>query len=82
MPLAEMKLVWPDAQYLSDYVRALQRGWSPDKRDSVDIHAEKGGLVVVRKRAFNGSIEQQHFIELASQYLKTAQTVRQLNGAS
>jgi hypothetical protein len=62
-------------------------GWENVKevqetRDSVDIHAEKGGLVVVRKRAFNGSTEQQHFIELASQYLKTAQTVRQLNGAS
>ena len=26
----EMELVWPEAQYLSGYVYALQRGWSPD----------------------------------------------------
>jgi len=25
-----MNLVWPDAEYLSGYVDALQRGWSPD----------------------------------------------------
>lgn len=25
-----MELVWPDAQYLSGYVDALQQGWSPD----------------------------------------------------
>lgn len=49
--------------------------------DSVDIYAANGGLVVVRKRAFNGPAEQQHFIELATQYLKTAQTAPQLNRA-
>jgi predicted acetyltransferase len=26
----EMKLVWPSREYLPSYVRALQRGWSPD----------------------------------------------------
>jgi predicted acetyltransferase len=25
-----MRLVWPDREYLSGYVDALQRGWSPD----------------------------------------------------
>jgi hypothetical protein len=30
MSLEEMKLVWPAAHYLPDYVRALQKGWSPD----------------------------------------------------
>jgi predicted acetyltransferase len=25
-----MNLVWPDAQYLPDYVHALHQGWSPD----------------------------------------------------
>ena len=45
-----------------------------ETQDSVDIYAEKGGLVVVRKRAFNGSAEAEHFIELANQYLKTIQT--------
>lgn len=25
-----MKLVWPAAEYLAAYVRALERGWSPD----------------------------------------------------
>lgn len=53
-----------------------------ETKDSVDIHADRGGLVVVRKRAFKGSAEQKHFIELATQYLKTTQTAPQLNRAS
>jgi hypothetical protein len=40
-----------------------------ETEDSVDIRAEKGGLVVVRKRAFSGSAEQQQFIALATKYL-------------
>jgi hypothetical protein len=53
-----------------------------ETRDSVDIYAEKGGLVVVRKRAFNGSAEQeQHFIELATQYVNKAHAGTQLNRA-
>src|ERR1043166_3091979 len=27
-----MKLVWPAAEHLAGYTRALQRGWSPDNR--------------------------------------------------
>jgi predicted acetyltransferase len=27
-----MKLVWPAAEYLSGYIKALERGWSPDNR--------------------------------------------------
>lgn len=27
-----MELVWPAAQYLSGYIEALERGWSPDNR--------------------------------------------------
>lgn len=53
-----------------------------ESKDSVDIYAEKGGFVAVRKRAFNGPAEQQDFIELATKYLKTAQTEPQLNRAS
>jgi hypothetical protein len=53
-----------------------------ETEDSVDIYAAKGGLVVVRKRAFNGLAEQKHFIDLASRYLKTTQTTSQLNGAA
>jgi hypothetical protein len=53
-----------------------------ETKDSVDIYAEKGGLVVVRKRAFKGSAEQKDFIELATQYLKTTQTAPQLDRAS
>ena len=53
-----------------------------ETKDSVDIYGEKGGLVVVRKRAFNGSAEQQHFIELATQYLKAAKQEPHLNRAS
>jgi hypothetical protein len=30
MSIATMKLVWPDAQYLPGYVRALRQNWSPD----------------------------------------------------
>ncbi|HEX3281424.1 MAG TPA: GNAT family N-acetyltransferase [Pyrinomonadaceae bacterium] len=30
MSLKEMELVWPAADYLPGYVRALEQGWSPD----------------------------------------------------
>ncbi len=30
MSIQPMELVWPAAQYLSGYVHALRRGWSPD----------------------------------------------------
>jgi len=30
MPLEVMQLVWPTANYLPGYVRALEQGWSPD----------------------------------------------------
>jgi len=54
-----------------------------ETNDSVDLHADKGGLlVVVRKRAFKGSSEQEQFIELVTKYLKSAQRASQLNRAS
>jgi hypothetical protein len=52
-----------------------------ETEDSVDIYAAKGGLVVVRKRAFNGLAEQKHFIDLATRHLNTTQPASQLNGA-
>lgn len=55
--------------YRWENIKAVQ-----ETDDSVDLYAEKGGLVVVRKRAFNGSAEQEQFIELATKYLKAAQT--------
>jgi hypothetical protein len=27
-----MKLIWPATEYLSGYIKALERGWSPDNR--------------------------------------------------
>src|SRR2546430_576604 len=32
MSMQTMELVWPAAEYLSGYVHALQKGWSPDNR--------------------------------------------------
>jgi len=52
MSAARMDLVWPDAQYLSGYVDALQRGWSPDSlrpqtaRDELARIAEDPGRFV------------------------------------
>ena len=45
-----------------------------ETKDSVVIYADRGSLLVVRKRAFKGSAEQKDFIELATQHLKTTQT--------
>jgi hypothetical protein len=53
-----------------------------ETEDSVDIYSERGGLVVVRKRAFTAPGEQQHFIELATHYLKIAHESPQPSGAS
>jgi YcxB-like protein len=53
-----------------------------ETEDSVDIYFEKGGLVVVRKRAFPSPGEHERFIELAKQYLKMAHESHQPNGAS
>lgn len=36
--------------------------------DSVDIYFQKGGLLVIRNRAFSSSVERQQFIQLAKQY--------------
>jgi hypothetical protein len=40
--------------------------------DSVDIYTDKGGLLVVRKRAFRDDSEQQQFIDIANQFATTA----------
>jgi hypothetical protein len=50
-----------------------------ETEDSVDIYFERGGLVVVRNRAFTSPGEHQHFIELAKQYLKMAHESQQPN---
>ena len=63
--------------YAWDNVKEIQ-----ETKDSVDIYAEKGGSVVVRKRAFREPEEQQQFIDLATQYLKTAHQAPQLNRSS
>ena len=39
--MQEMTLVWPSREYLSSYVAALERGWSPDSlRGRVAAHEE------------------------------------------
>ena len=39
MPIQTMELVWPAVRYLSSYVHALERGWSPDNlRPQVAAH--------------------------------------------
>jgi hypothetical protein len=53
-----------------------------DTEESVDFYFEKGGLLVVRKRAFTSPGEDQHFIELAKQYLSMSHNPPQPNGAS
>ena len=50
--------------------------------DSVDLYTEKGGLLVVRKRAFSSPEEHQQFVELANRYLKAAHPAPQANGAT
>ena len=50
--------------------------------DSVDIYFEKGGLVVIRNRAFTSSGEHQRFIELAKQYSDRARKPSEPNDAS
>jgi hypothetical protein len=53
-----------------------------ETQDSVDIYSERGGIVVVRNRAFTSPEERLQFIGLASQYLKTAQKASPSDGAS
>jgi hypothetical protein len=53
-----------------------------ETQDSVDIQSERGGLVVVRKRAFSSTEEQFQFVGLANQYLKMAQEASQSDRAS
>ncbi len=48
-----------------------------ETQDSVDIYTNRGGLVVVRKRAFTSPEDQFQFIALANQYLKLAQQATQ-----
>ncbi len=36
-----MHLVWPAAEYLASYVRALERGWSPDTQRPAAAHDER-----------------------------------------
>jgi len=50
--------------------------------DSVDIYFEKGGLVVVRNRAFTSPADRQRFIELAKQYSAMARKPSDPSGAS
>jgi hypothetical protein len=50
--------------------------------DSVDIYAEKGGLVVVRNRAFPSAEGHYQFVELANQYLARAHKSHDPTGAS
>jgi hypothetical protein len=47
-----------------------------ETKDSVDIYFERGGLMVIRNRAFTSPEERQRFIELAKQYSKMAQASR------
>jgi len=49
-----------------------------ETNDSVDIYTQKGGCVVVRKRAFTRPGEQQQFIELANRYWKLADATLEL----
>jgi len=53
-----------------------------ETEDSVDIYLERGGLVVVRNRAFTSLGVHQQFIELAQQYLKLAHESLQPHGDS
>ncbi len=50
-----------------------------ETEDSVDIYSERGGLVVVRKRAFTSPGDHQRFINLAKQFLKMAHKSAQPN---
>ena len=53
-----------------------------ETEDSVDIHFEKGGLVVVRNRAFASPGEHQRFIQLAKQYSDMGRKSSEPNAAS
>src|SRR5882724_1061273 len=53
-----------------------------ETEDSVDIYFEKGGLVVVRNRAFTSPADRERFIELAKQYSDAARKSSEPNDAS
>jgi hypothetical protein len=53
-----------------------------ETEDSVDIYFEKGGLLVVRNRAFASPDEHRRFIELTKQYSKIADKTPRPNSAS
>ena len=53
-----------------------------ETEDSIDIYSERGGLVVIRNRAFTSPGEHQRFIDLAKQYSKMAPKSPQPNSAS
>ena len=50
--------------------------------ESVDLYSEFGGLLVVRKRAFTSTEEQEKFVELANRYVKASHPGSDLNHAS
>jgi predicted acetyltransferase len=50
--MEEMKLVWPSHEYLSSYVAALQRGWSPDNVRGEAAAQEQLKLISVAAGAF------------------------------
>ena len=53
-----------------------------ETQDSVDIYTNRGGLLVVRKRAFMSPEEQLQFIALANQYLERGRREFQSDDAS
>lgn len=63
--------------YRWENIKAVQ-----ETKDSVDIFADEGGLVVVRKRAFNGPADQEHFVEIATKYLNSAPAPPQSDGVT
>lgn len=52
---AEMRLVWPAREYLSSYVAALQRGWSPDNMRQ-EAGSEELARITVNAEAFLASL--------------------------
>lgn len=53
-----------------------------ETEDSIDIYSERGGLVVVRKRAFTSPGDHQRFIDVAKQFLNTTHKSPQPTSAS
>jgi len=54
--MQEMRLVWPSREYLSGYVAALERGWSPDNVHGLAIAQQELRRIAANPDVFLASL--------------------------